>query len=190
MSETQPIKRPRGRPRKEPLVEREVMREPVKSTKLKMRASPNWEEVDPLASDSPDRLKIDHSLIPEGMSALWVTDSVYGQGLPQHRSEFERKGWTPVHQDDFDNQFNGMFMTKNAPGEINVDGLVLMMRPKEMTKKADMADKRKAWEQVAIKEQALRGGDLPGVGLDTRHATALNSNKINKTMERITIPDE
>lgn len=185
----QPVKRKPGRPRKNP-VEREPMREPVQTKKYKMRASPNWEEVDPLATDSPDRLRIDPGMIPEGMSAMWVTDSVYGQAVPQHRSEFERKGWTPVHQDDFDNQFNGMFMPKDAPGEINVEGLVLMMRPVQMTKKAEMADKRKAWEQVAIKEQALRGGDLTGVSLDTRHATALNSNKINKTMERITIPDE
>lgn len=183
------VKRPRGRPRKEPLVEREVKREPVSARKFKMRAAPNWDDVDPLAQDSPDRLRIDPSLIPEGMSAMWVTDSVYGQAVPQHRSEFERKGWTPIHQDDFDNQFNGMFMPKGAPGEINVDGLVLMMRPVEMTKKAEIADRRKAWEQVAIKEQALRGGDIPTT-LDSRHPTALNTNRINKTMERVVIPDE
>lgn len=188
MNEAQ-VKRPRGRPRKEPLIEREAKREPVSSTKFKMRAAPNWEEVDPLAQDSPDRLRIDPKLIPDGMSAMWVTDSVLGQGVPQHRSEFERKGWTPVHQDDFDNQFNGMFMPKDAQGEINVEGLVLMMRPVELTQKAELADRRRAYEQVAIKEQALRGGDLP-ITLDSRHASALNTNKINKTMERVVIPDE
>lgn len=178
------VKRPRGRPRKNP-----IEREPVSSKSYKMRAAPNWESVDPEAQDSPDRLRINPGLIPDGMSAMWVTDSVLGQGVPQHRSEFERKGWTPVHQDDFDGQFNGLFMPKDAQGEINVEGLVLMMRPKEISAKAEKAEKRKAYEQVAIKEQALTGGDMPGVSLDTRHQTAVNSNRIRRSRETIEIPD-
>jgi hypothetical protein len=170
-------------------VEREPVREAVSSKKFKMRAAPNWETVDPNAQDSPDRLRINPDLIPAGMSAQWVTDSVIGQGVPQHRSEFERRGWTPVHQDDFDGQFNGMFMPKDAEGEINVEGLVLMMRPKEMTLKAERENKRKAYEQVAIKEAALTGGDLPGVSLDTSHPSARNANRIRKSREALEIPE-
>ncbi len=178
----------RGRPpkiRQEPVIERE----PTRTKNFKMRARPNWETVDPNAMDSPDRLKIDPSLIPEGMSAQWVTDSVLGQGVPQHRADFERKGWTPVHQDDFDGQFDGMFMPKGKNGEINVEGLVLMMRPKEMTDKAELQNRRQAYNQVAIKEQALRGGDIP-VTLDAQHESARRTNRINKTMERIEIPTD
>lgn len=191
MNDTPPVKRGRGRPRKTPLVEREPLRDEVrespKTSKYKMRATPNWEDVDPLAGDSADRLKIDPGLIPDGMTAMWVTDSVLGQPVPQHRSEFERKGWTPVHQDDFDGQFNGMFMKKNAPGEINVEGLVLMMRPKELSDRAELQDRRRARNQVMIKEQALRGGDIP-ISLDTKHPSV--SNRINKTMERIEVPTD
>lgn len=187
MSEEATLKRPRGRPRKNPLIEREEKQAPVK--KLKMRASPNWENFDTSAEDTPDRLRISPDLIPEGMSAMWVTDSVLGQSVPHHRSQFERKGWTPVHQDDFDGQFDGMFMPKGAPGEINVEGLVLMMRPRELTEKARRQDRRRAYEQVAVKEQALRGGDIP-VTLDPRHPSAVNTNRINKTMERIQIPSD
>ena len=191
MNDTPTVKRPRGRPRKNPLpgVEREAVREPVSSKKFKMRAAPNWEAVDPSATDSPDRLKIDPALIPEGMSAQWVTDSVLGQGMPQHRSKFERKGWTPVHQDDFDGQFNGLWMPKDAPGEVNNGGQVLMMRPKEMSLKAEREDKRRARLQVEIKEAALTGGDLPGVSLDPNHPSARNSNRIRKTREQIEIPE-
>lgn len=191
MNDTPAVKRGRGRPRKDtaPAIEREVRREAPSTGRFKMRASPNWETVDPMAESSPDRLKIDPNLIPEGMSALWVTDAVMGQGVPQHRSEFERKGWTPIHQDDFDGQFNGMFMQKNVTGEINVEGLVLMMRPQEMTNKADREDRRKAYDQVAIKEQALRGGDLP-VTLDSRHPSATNTNRITKSIERIEVPGD
>lgn len=183
-----PAPKKRGRPRKID-IEREPLREPVSSKKFKMRAQPNWETVDPNAVDSPDRLKIHEDLIPAGMSAQWVTDSVLGQGMPQHRSEFERKGWTPVHQDDFDGQFDGLFMSKGDEGEINVGGQVLMMRPKEMSVKAERNDKRKAYEQVAIKEQALTGGDMPGVSLDTSHPSARNSNRIRKSREAIDIPE-
>ncbi len=184
---TEEIKRGPGRPRKNPIVEREAPREAPRQ--YKMRAQPNWESVDPNQEETPDKLRIPRDLIPDGMSAMWVTDTVLGQAVPQHRAEFERKGWTPVHQDDFEGQFNGMFMHKDAPGEINVEGLVLMMRPKEISDRARFNDQRKAREQVAIKEQALRGGDMPNVSLDTRHESALRSNKIQRSFERITVPD-
>lgn len=187
MSEQEaPVKRGPGRPRKHPLVERAPAREP---RTYKMRAAPNWEAFDIDADDTPDRLRIADHLIPVGMSLQWVTDSVYGQSFQQHRAKFEQRGWTPVHQDDFDGQFNGMFMPKGKAGEINVDGLVLMARPKELTERARKADKRAAYEQVAIKEQALRGGDLP-ITLDPRHPSAVNTNRVNKTMERIVVPGD
>ena len=185
------VVKPRGRGRPRKSVEfsgRESLRENSERP-LKMRAKPNWESIDASAADTLDRLHIDPSLIPEGMSAQWVTSTVYGQGVPQHRSKFEARGWTPVHQDDFDGQFNGMFMPKNADGEINVDGLVLMMRPKELTAKAQHRDRVKALQEVAIKERDLKGGAL-NIPLDSTHSSALNSNKINRTLERIVIPEE
>jgi hypothetical protein len=177
-----PKKRPVGRPRRDP------MRMGIDSP-LKMRAKPNWEVVDVNAPDTPDRLYIAQELIPDGMSAQWVTSSVLGQDVPQHRSQFESRGWTPVHHDDFEGQFNGKFMQKDAPGEITVDGLVLMMRPKQMTDRAHHRNKVKALEQVAIKEQALRGGDM-NIGLDATHPSALQANKVNRTMERIVVPED
>lgn len=179
-----PVKRPRGRPRKNPIP---VEREPIK-TNWNMKARPNWEQIDPNAVDTPDRLHIDESMIPEGMSLLWVTSSVFGQEVAQHRSIFERGGWTPVHQSDFDGQFDGKFMPRGREGEITHEGLTLMARPKKMTEKAEFAEKKKAYEQVAIKEQALTGGDLP-VSLDSRHESAVRTNRINKSYERIEIPD-
>ena len=176
-----------GRPRKAAGTEREEKRE-VKPS-LKMRAKPNWEDIDPTDSDTPDKLHIDPSKIPPGMSAQWVTDSIYGQPQPQHRAGFEKKGWTPVHQDDFDGQFDGMFMPKGMDGEIKMEGMVLMMRPKELTDRAKKRDRRDALEQVAVKEQALKGGDMP-VSLDSTHPSAVGFNRINKSVERIQIPED
>lgn len=183
-----PVKRPRGRPRKNPAPKLETKQEP-KTNKFKMKATPNWDNIEASAEETPDKLRIDRSLIPEGLDLQWVTSEVLGQPDPQHRADFERRGWTPVHQEDFDGRFNGMFMAKDAPGEIKVHGVVLMARPIELSIRAKEMDRRKANEQVYIKEQALRAGDIP-IGLDARHPSAINTNKINRTMERLDIPEK
>lgn len=185
----EPVKRGPGRPRKNPVMDREPKRETM-ANPLKMRAKPNWETLDADGPETPDRLYISPDKIPEGMSAQWVTTSVFGQEVATHRASFERKGWTPVHQDDFDGQFNGKWMPKDKPGEIEVDGLVLMVRPKELTDKARLIDDYKARQEVAIKERALRGGEMPGTTLDPSHPSALRTNKLNKSLERIEVPEE
>jgi len=183
------IKRPVGRPRN-PLIDREPMRDGATKS-LNMKAKPNWEiNEDEEVNDSPDRLAIPREMVPEGMAMMWVTDSVFGQSVPQHRAEFERRGWTPVHQSDFEGQFDGKFMPKGQEGEINVDGLVLMVRPVEMSKRAETRDFRKAREQIEIKERALRGGDIPGVSLDTAHPSAIRQNRVNRNLEAIPVPKD
>ncbi len=154
-----------------------------------MAAGARWEGAEVDEEVSEDRLFIPQEMIPEGISLQWVTDSVMGQPQPQRRAQFERRGWTPVHPTDFNARFDGKFTPLGDNKEINVDGLVLMARPKEFTDKARRADRARAIEQVRIKEQALRGGDLP-VTLDAGHPSAVNSNRINRTMERISIPDD
>jgi len=185
---------PKGKPRK-PKTESEGSNQPQEQAKPSsqpaprrlMKARPNWDTYDG-TEDSEDRLHIARDLFPPGFDFQWVTDSVYGQAQPQHRAQFERKGWTPVHQEDFDGVFDGKFMPKGAEGEINVDGLVLMARPLESSMKAKREDHLRAREAVLIKQQQLTGGDLPGVSLDSRHVTATRSNKINITVEPIPIP--
>lgn len=181
------VKRGPGRPRKQ--VEAKVEPKVESKAKFQMKARPNWVTMDPDDGDTPDRLRIAPELVPEGFDMLWVTSEVFGQPDPQHRSEFERKGWTPVHQEDFGGRFNGMFMKRDDPNEINVRGLVLMARPKELSIRARKADERRAREQVAIKEAALRYGELP-VTLDARHPSAVNTNRINKSYERIIVPED
>lgn len=182
----EPTKRRPGRPRNP------VSTEPEKvPPKHKMKAKPNWEDIpEDMSEDTPDRLRVDRALIPEGMDLQWVTTTVYGQPVPQRRADFEKRGWTPVHQEDFDGQFDGMWMPKGAPGEITVDGLVLMARPLELTRRAKIRDKREADSRVHIKEAALMSGDIPGVTLDAQARSAVQSNRINKSFERIEIPKD
>ena len=177
---------PKGVPRKPKTESAQVQAAPT-TGRSSRRGRPNWENYDE-SEDSQDRLHIGKDLFPPGFDFMWVTDSVYGQSFQQHRSQFERKGWDPVHQEDFDGVFDGKFMPKGAQGEINVDGLVLMARPLEFSIRSREADRRKAVEAVQIKQQQITGGDLPGVSLDSRHPTAVASNKVNRTYEPVPIP--
>ena len=160
---------------------------PAPARSWKMKAEPNWESMSD-ASDNPDRFHIDRELFPEGMDLQWVTDTVYGQKVPQQRADYEKKGWTPVHQEDFDGRFNGLFMQKNEEGEINNGGQVLMARPLELTIEARKRDAHAAKQQLAIKEAALRGGDIQGVGFDTQHSTV--HNKVGRSWERVAVPSD
>lgn len=159
-----------------------------KGSRWTMKAGNRWEDGNDNADTGPDRLHINKEDIPEGMDLMWVTSAIFGQEVPQHRAQFERKGWTPVHGEDFDGCYDGKFTPKGAKGEIGVDGLVLMARPIELTKKAKQREYAAAREQVRIKEQALRGGDMPVSGAD--HPSAIGSNRINRSYERLAIPEE
>jgi hypothetical protein len=142
---------------------------------------------DALPNDDEDRLKIAKEDIPDGMDYQWVTDSVLGQPMPQRRGRFERRGWKPVPASRHD----GLFMPKGFQGEINVDGLVLMERPMELSMEARRREKMKAAEQVYVREAALRGGDLgPNVTFDTTHPSAQKVNRVSKSYERVNIPGD
>jgi hypothetical protein len=176
------IPKRRGRPPGKPNVAPSVAKPKVARANNSRLPSDFVYEID----EDEDRLKVPKELIPDGMSYQWITDSIFGQGQPQRRARFERKGWMPVPAERHD----GMWMPKGYQGEINVDGLVLMERPAEYTKMAHDHDKRKAREQVWIKEQQLRGGDV-NVTLDGKHKTAVASNKIRKSYEPLLqVPDE
>ncbi len=174
--------------RKNPGIEREAARPEVKWT---LKAGAPWEDViDFDREDNPDKLNIPIDMIPEGMDLLWVTNEVLGKPFPEMRSARQQNGWAPVHQSDFNARYDGWFMAKGVEGEITKGGSVLMTRPMKYSIKARQAEKRRALEQVAIKEQSVTGGDMRGITLDTTHDTALRSNRINKSVERIAIPED
>lgn len=179
---------PRGKPRLRQTPVAAPARETPKRSRWTMKAGANWESNDVGVEDRADRLHIPREEFPEGMDFYWMANTVMGLEQTQARGQFERKGWTPVHSsEDFGGAFDGRFMPKGFDGEINVDGLVLMARPLELSIKARKRDEQRAREQVLIKEQALRGGDLP-VSLDPAHPSAVGSNRINRTYERIEVP--
>lgn len=176
----EPVKRKRGRPKgsgkKQQAAMREPLREAIRDDDTAFTYKPEEEG---------SRLGIAKEHIPDGMEYLWVTASVYGQPQPQRLARFQRQGWAPVPASRHD----GMFMPKGWQGYIEVDGLILHERSKKICDMARAHERKKAIQQRQTKEAQLLGGDV-GSTLDSRHPSALRNNKINRTYERLEIPEE
>ena len=149
-------------------VEAEPVREPVRA-KVRTRKGVGT-----------DRLYIAPEMIPAGIDLQWVTNAVLGQPAPQLRMAYEVNAWEPVTPDMFDARFDGMFMKKGHKGEIEVDGLVLMWRPMELTIEARMEERQAAVNAVNVQNNKLRGGHLDGVTLDTQHPTARANTRVQR----------
>ncbi len=185
---------PKGRPRVSKVAPVPAAKPREAGKRWQMTAGANWEDPS-VGKGGSDQFHINRDDFPEGMDFQWVVDTVAGAnprdfgGVPRERFEAQG-GWTPVHPEDFDGAFDGYFGRKGAKGEINVGGQVLMARPMYLSERARAAEIREAQERVALKQAQLTGGDLPGVSLDSQHPSALRSNRINRTVERIDIPGD
>ena len=134
--------------------------------------------------EDDNMLHIPPEIIPDGMRYNWKTFSVLGMQQSRRYGRYEATGWSPVPA----SRHPGLFTPKGYEGQIEYDGLVLMEKPEELCRQTEAREFLKARQQVQAKEQQLRGGDV-GTTLDGRHRTALQTNKINKSYERIDIPD-
>lgn len=183
-------KRRPGRPPKNPRPNPEV-REAAGAREEVVRTAPRGERKRTRKGGvGSDRLHIPRELIPEGVDLQWVTNSVIGSPAPQQRMAFEVNGWRPVTPDMFDGRFDGMFMPKGYKGEIEIEGLVLMERPMELTLEARTEERQNAMGAVRTQESRLKKGDLEGVTLDTQHPSARANTYLTKTVESGIIPNE
>lgn len=158
-------------------------------TREPLRHDPNRDISEYIEEEEGDRLRISKSDYPDGFDLQWVTHSIFGRVESQHRSRFERKGWVPVLNTDFEGKYSH-FVPENHSGEIEVDGLVLMARPKKFSERAKQIDDQAATDKVKIKERQITGGDLEGVKFDTQHPSALGVNRVNRNYEAISVPPD
>ena len=136
--------------------------------------------------DTEDRLRVPKEVIPDGITYQWITFEVFGQPQPQRVARWERQGWRPVPAE----RHKGMFMPNDYKGAIEIDGLRLMERPTEIDRRARAYEEQKARNQMGTKRQQLTGGNIPGVGFDTQHPSALRSNKMSGEWQRISVPKD
>lgn len=197
-----PLKRKPGRPPRvpqAPMPQAATPQAPMPQAKQPsgpkwdLTETPNWVSNDMESDEGIDRLHISRELrdrLPKELDFLWGTEAIFGQPQAQHQGSLQRKGWTPLHGNDLGGVLDGVFTPRGSKELIRHGGLVLMCRPTELSKKAKRLDNRKAMEQVAIKEQALRGGNLDGITLDPKHPTALAQNKVNRSFEQVQVPGD
>ena len=158
----------------------------------KMKAKPNWDDDTEfaVADEGTDRLKIPQEVVEQlaadGIALQWITHSVRGQETPLEVAKFTKGGWTPVHQSDFDGVLDGIFMPKGMDDVVRVDDAMLVARPMSIHQKARQRERLQAREPLRIKEVEV-GAGLPISGGD--HPSARAQNRINRTVERINIPE-
>jgi len=158
----------------------------------KMKSRPNWDDdtITTVGDEGVDRLKIPDEILvqlaADGVALQWITRSVRGMDTPLEVSRYTKGGWTPVYQSDFDGLLDGLFMPKGVDDVIGVDDAMLVARPLAIHRRARQRERSLAIEPLQIKEQQL-GHGIPVTGGD--HPTATRQNRINKTVERVEIPE-
>lgn len=101
-------------------------------------------------SDDPYFIDVE-SEVPEGMTWQWVTRTVMGKDdgkMRMHYASMLRNGWVPVDAARVP-QYGVV------SGEVDLGGLVLCERPKEMTDEAQAEDYARATGQVRSQIQGL-----------------------------------
>ena len=130
-----------------------------------------------------DRYKIDMTGVPDDWSYEWKRKTLLGKEDPAYEVNLARGGWEPVPVDR-----HPEMMPAGYKGQtIELDGMILMERPKELTEEAKDIEKRRARAQVVAKEAQLY--DTPD-GTLPRDADARVKPRISKSMERMSIPTE
>jgi hypothetical protein len=179
------VKRGPGRPKKTP---DPVVRDPKRPM---FKHAADTLTFDPTAVDPVDPLHIDPAEIPEGVAFLWERISANGQPDDRNVQAKRAAGWQPVCKGDCDGRFDRRWDRKQDGEQLTYDGTIgLVYRPMELHQQAKRREYIKAREQMLIKERALTGGDMPNVSLDAQHPSAIGSNKITKSYERIEVPEK
>ena len=86
-------------------------------------------------------------------------------------------------------------MAAGKKGEINVDGMVLMARPRAWSEQARREDQARAGHAISIKQQAIRDGSAlrevrPASDfMNSEHPSARKVSGVRRTMEALQVPE-
>ncbi len=126
-----------------------------------------------------DDFYIDPRIIPDGWSYEWKRHTTLGAQDPSYAVSIAQRGWEAVpasrHPELMPDNYVG--------GTIERKGMILMVRPLEITNEVRALELRKAREQVGQKEQQLKGMPAgPNSPFEPR------GNKIDRSYETIAVP--
>lgn len=147
------------------------------------RAAEIRESLNGSLDDGTDKFYIPPEEIPDGWTYEWKRKTVMGQEDHTYQTALLRKGWEPVPASRHPDR-----MPIGHAGSIEIDGLILMERPTELTDEARKIELRTARQQVRTKEEQLNNPPSPG---QFERANKDNSLvKIRKSHEPMPIPKE
>ena len=134
------------------------------------------------SSEDGDKFWIDPDTVPEGWSYEWKVRTVLNAENPAHQLELQRRGWTPVPANRHPEK-----MPAGWKGQtIEMDGMILMERPKEITDEAINERHRRARMQVRAKEEQLAAAPA---GQFERANKDNSLVKVKKSYEAMPIPE-
>lgn len=167
-------------------IDRPVMRpEAVREMSSRELANKRAKEIlgqDDFGETSIDQFYVDPGHIPDGWDFQWKVLSVYGKENLSYQQQLTRMGWESVPH----SLIPDMMPSGDKGNAIIRDGMILMMRPKEIT---DNLRKRQLMEsraQVTEKEQQL---DEAPVGQFERQYKGESLAKIRRGMEPVPVPE-
>jgi hypothetical protein len=132
--------------------------------------------------DGVDEFAIDLSRIPDGWTAEWKTKTVLGAEDPAQMVAYQRMGWEPAPT----NLFPELMPNDWKGNTVERKGMILMLRPKQITDMVRQADARRARDQIRAKEAQL--SSAPDGQFTRDHAQI--KPKINKGYEPMPIPQD
>ena len=143
VAEAAPAKKggwPKGKPRRP--TTRAGAEPPVVASQAEA-ARPQVRERKRKGGSTVDRFWVPPGMIPEGQSWEWKRTTTFGKGDAAYDAFLMDQGWLPVDQSRY----------PNFP--MQRDGMILMERPIELTREAQMEDRRNARDAVVQKERQL-----------------------------------
>jgi hypothetical protein len=142
------------------------------------------EYVQKSSTDIPQHIV--EALARDGHVLQWASYEVRGQ--PVSLARYKVNSWDQVLYSDWNGLLDFLGDGAKTPGTpIAFDGLQLMSRPIEVDKIARQHEKRAALAAIASREGLkVNGLDVAGGS----HPSARNFNYINRTAERIAIPED
>lgn len=146
------------------------------------RAAEIRENLGGTMDDGTDKYYIPQKDIPDGWTYEWKRKSVMGKEDHNYQSALLRMGWEPVPASRHPDR-----MPIGHDGVIEIDGLILMERPKELTEEARQIELRNARRQVRTKEEQLNS---PSPGQFERQNKDNSLVKIRKSHEPMPIPKD
>lgn len=134
-----------------------------------------------------DKFAIPPNMVPDGWSYEWKTHTVLGAKNPAYEVSVARAGWEAVPA----SRHPELMPAGWTGATIEMDGMILMERPMEITREAQEREKLKARKQVLDKEAQVTqapAGDNSPFATDNKGNPIASG--IKKSYEPMMVPKE